>query len=111
MRDFWLITLKESIEEYQGKKKAQFDNREERNAFKATRHLAKLLGYNDETVVYKFINKSTSKVKFGVEELTRICIEIENPAAIEDMLEEVKEAIQKKMDKRKEVLSNQLKLM
>jgi argininosuccinate lyase len=102
MRNFFLLTLRESIDKFQGKKRFQIENREERNSFNAARYLSRKLGYADETTFWKFINNSTSKIKFGVKDLCEACIEMEDCSAIEDLLIEVKEEIEKKKLKKKE---------
>ena len=108
MKKFFLLTLKESLDKYQGRMRMRIENREDRNSFNAARYLSKTLGYADETTVWKFLNQSTSKVKFGVEDLATMCIEMEDPSGIEDLLIEVKEEIGKKRDKRKEQLKEEL---
>jgi Tfp pilus assembly protein FimV len=110
MRNYYLLTLKESLDKYQGEKRLSIENREERNSFNAARHLSKKLGYQDETTIWKFIVQSTSKIKFGVLDLANLCIEMEDTSAIEDLLSEVKEEIERKKLRRKEKLQDELKL-
>jgi hypothetical protein len=111
MRNYYLLTLREAIDEFQGRKRLELEDRDARNSFNAARYLSAKLGYCDETTVWKFINQSTSKVKFGVGELAAMCIEIGSAAAIEDLLSEVKEEINKKKALKKEKLQNQLSLL
>lgn len=110
MKNYFLLTLRESIDKFQGRKRFQIENREERNSFNAARYLSKTLGYSDETTVWKFISQSTSKVKFGVNDLTKLCIEMEDASCIEDLLHEVQEEIEKKKLRKKEQLQDELYL-
>lgn len=109
MKNNFLFTLKEAIDEFQGKKRLEIEDWDERNSFNAARHLSRKIGYADQTTVWKFINKSTSKIKFGVDDLVNICIEIENIDALEVLLGEVKEQIKKKRERRRNLLQEELK--
>lgn len=109
MKNNFLLTLRETIDEYQGKKRLEIEDWDERNSFNAARYLSHKIGYSDQTTVWKFINKSTSKIKFGVDDLVNICIEIENASALEDLLQEVKEEIKKKRERRRNLLQQELK--
>lgn len=94
----FLLTLKDSILQYQGRKRLQIEDRKERNSFNAFRHLSAKLGYKDETSIYKMINQSTSRVKMGVDDLSNICVEIMDASPIEDLLNEVREEITRRKE-------------
>lgn len=94
----FLLTLKDSILQYQGRKRLQIEDRQDRNNFNAFRYLSGKLGYKDETSIYKMINQSTSRVKMGVDDLANICIETMDASPIEDLLNEVKEKIAHKKE-------------
>lgn len=107
----YLITLRENIIVFQGKYRKRLKDRRERNTFNAFHYLSTaVLHYADPSTMYKHINKSTSKVKFGADELAAICIELEDVTAIEDYLLEVKEEIRLKKELRKIELQRQLSL-
>ena len=87
MQHLYLKTLKEALTKYQGKRRASAKDRTERNTFNAVRWFStQFFEYSDDCTVQKFINRSTSRVKFGVDELVLMCVEMEDISTIEDML-------------------------
>jgi len=112
MTNIYLLTLKECILDYENRRKAKIENRIERLKFKATRFLSsEILGYKDDTTVHKFINKSTSRVKLGADQLADICIEMEDIRPVEDYLFEIKESIKRKQERRMSMFQEELKFM
>jgi len=112
MQHLYLKTLKEALTAYQGKRRAASKDRNERNTFNAIRWFStEFFEYGDDCTVQKFINRSTSRVKFGVDELVAMCVEMEDISTIEDLLIEVKEEIELKREKRKEQLQLELRLL
>ena len=107
----YLLTLKDAILRYQGRKRLTIENRLKRNNYNAFRELSQWLGYKDETTLYKMINQSTSRVKLGVRDLAKICIRVMDSSAIEDLLREVNEEIENKKEKIKSEYQEQLSLL
>ncbi len=111
MDNIFLVTLKESIENCQSKRRRQIPDRILRNKYNLMRWLStEILDYSDPTTVNHFLNQSTSKIKFGLEDFAKICIEIEDVSAVEDFTQELRDEIQTKRERRKEKLQLELKL-
>ena len=112
MQHLYLKTLKEALLKYQSRRRMAAKDRTERNTFNAIRWFSsEFFEYGDDCTVGKFINRSTSRVKFGVDELVAMCVEMEDVTTIEDMLAETKEEIELQKEKRKEQLQLQLQLL
>jgi hypothetical protein len=107
----FLLTLKDSIIQYQGHKRLQIENREERNNFNAFRFLSTRMGYKDDSTLYKMINQSSSRVKMGVDDLEFLCVEMMDDSAAEDFVAGIKEKIALKKEKMKEQYQEQLELL
>lgn len=107
----YLLTLKDAIILYQGRKRLNIEDRNERLSFNAFRHLSDRLGYKDSSTVYKLINQSTSKVKMGVEDLAHLCIEMMDISPLEDLINEVKEKISDKKESIKNHYQEQLNFL
>lgn len=107
----FLLTLKDSIIQYQGLKRLQMENREERNNFNAFRFLSVKMGYKDDSTLYKMINQSSSRVKMGVDDLEFLCVEMMDDSAAEDFVAGIKEKIAHKKEKMKEQYQEQLELL
>jgi hypothetical protein len=105
----FLLTLKDSIIKFQGRRRMQIEDRKERNTFNAFHYLSNKLGYKDPTAVYKFLNQSTSRVKLGVDDLAQLCIETLDAAPVEDLLSELKEKISERKLQIKNHYQEQLK--
>jgi hypothetical protein len=107
----FLLTLKDSIIQYQGRKKLQIENREDRNNFNAFRYLSTKMGYKDDSTLYKMINQSSSRVKMGVDDLEFLCVEMMDASAAEDFVAGIKEKISHRKEKVKEQFKDQLSLL
>jgi len=106
----YLLTLHDTIIGYQGRKRLQIADRNDRNKFNAFRFLSSLLGYKDDSTIYKMINQSTSRVKMGVDDLEGICIEALDSRPIEDLLIHVNEKIAERKKAIKRQVETQLSL-
>lgn len=82
--DELLYDVEESILKWQQKQKTiQNDKR-----FSAKKYLANILGYKDENILYKFLDPNNSaSVKFGIEDLQKILMEIEDLTPLKNFIE------------------------
>jgi hypothetical protein len=106
-----LITLKESILNYQAKKRARIHSRNDRVNFNAFIHLSELLNYKDQMTVYKFCNPSTSKAKMSLDDFEFILLETLDIKPAEDFLQEIREKIEVRKDELKNQFQQELELI
>jgi hypothetical protein len=105
-----LISLKYAILDFQAKERGRRLVRADRITFNGFHHFSGLLGYKDPDTVYKFCNRSTSKVKMSLDDFETILLETLDIRPAEDFLQEIREKIEIRKDEIKNQFQQELEL-